>query len=192
MHDGGRGAVPTCPDGPATGRKRGLILAGCGPSRGALRVGRNLIAPRGSVRPYRLFRSALTMRVDTGVLIRRTKGFKALQIATVAHLVRCVGIGTIVNCTRHRQAEKVKRCHRRTGRVRQIRAWHGEGILPLHLARRVLIGAAYSVSAKPRLRPSSAAQRNVAMGQKQALTKRGQLLRFASSYTNRLNSNTNG
>ena len=31
-----------------------------------------------------------------------------------------------------------------------------------------------------------------AKGQKQPLTKRGQLLRFANSYTNRLNSNTNG
>ena len=50
---------------------------------------------------------------------------EAVQIATVTHLVRRFGFGTVVNCS-CRQAEKVKRCHRHTGRVRQIRAWHGE------------------------------------------------------------------
>ena len=79
---------------------------------------------------------------------------------TVAHLVRCVGIGTVVNSLHVLSASgegdvvspSHKTCATNPSVVRGGRFTFDR------------IGAAYSVSAQPRLRPDSASQRIVALG----------------------------
>ena|SRR6516165_3955193 len=72
--------------------------------------------PGSPVRPDGLIRFELTMRVGPRMLHSPVKRFKGgtvetSRIATVAHLVRCVGIGTAVNCTHCRQAGKPCQSH---------------------------------------------------------------------------------
>jgi len=77
------------------------------------------VLPYASMTSRTLKASVLVVLLPSGLLVlassfvellKRFEGRtdETLQIATVAHLVRCVGIGTVVNCTHCRQAEKVK------------------------------------------------------------------------------------